>query len=74
MREPHEVEATVDRSLCVGSGPCFVLAPHAFGLDDSMKAVVLSAAEESARNLFSAARECPTQAIYLWRDGESLYP
>jgi ferredoxin len=74
MSEVHEVEATVDRALCVGSGPCFVLAPQAFGLDDNMKAVVLSTADESAQNLFAAAQECPTQAIFLWRRGESLYP
>ena len=39
----HEIAATVDRSLCVGSGPCFVLAPRAFELDHDMKAVVLNA-------------------------------
>jgi ferredoxin len=70
----HEIRATVDRALCVGSGPCFVLAPNAFGLDHDMKAVVLNAADESADCLFEAARECPTQAIYLWREGKSLYP
>lgn len=74
MRRVHDIGATVDRSLCVGSGPCFVLAPHAFGLDQSMKAEVLEPEEESAENLVAAARECPTQAIYLWRKGASIYP
>ena len=61
-------------SLCVGSGPCFVLAPCAFGLDESMKAVVLNTKDESEESLLAAASECPTQAIYLWRKGETLYP
>ena len=74
VSETHDVEATVDRSLCVGSGPCFVLAPRAFGLDESMKAVVLNTRDESEESLLAAACECPTQAIYLWRKGESLYP
>lgn len=70
----HGIHASVDRSLCVGSGPCFVLAPRAFGLDQNMKAEVLQPEEESEENLLAAAEECPTQAIYLWRNGESLYP
>ena len=74
MRRMHDIGATVDRSLCVGSGPCFVLAPHAFGLDESMKAEVLEPEQETEESLFAAAQECPTQAIYLWRNGESLYP
>jgi ferredoxin len=74
MTAMHDIQAAVDRSLCVGSGPCFVLAPRAFGLDDSMKAVVLNPEDESEDRLLAAAEECPTQAIYLSRDGVSLYP
>jgi ferredoxin len=74
MGKTHGVCVTIDRSLCVGSGPCFVLAPRAFQLDDSMKALVLEPEDESEDRLFAAAEECPTQAIYLSRDGISLYP
>ncbi len=74
MQKIHGIHATIDRSLCVGSGPCFVLAPQAFGLDQSMKAEVLEPEEESEERLLAAAQECPTQAIYLWRNGDSLYP
>lgn len=70
----HGIEAAIDRSLCVGSGPCFVLAPRAFALDDVMKATVLDPEAESEATLLEAARECPTQAIYLSRRGRSLYP
>lgn len=74
MSEPHRVQPSVDRALCVGSGPCFVIAPRAFALDDSMKAVVLDPAAESREALLDAARECPTAAIYLSEDGAPLYP
>jgi len=74
MPASGEVEAAVDRALCVGSGPCFVLAPGAFALDDAMKAIVLDPAAENPETLFEAARECPTQAIYLSRDGRPIYP
>lgn len=74
MREHHEIEAAVDRALCVGSGPCFVLAPRAFSLDESMKAVVLDPGAESEDALMAAARECPAQAIFLSRRGRPIYP
>jgi ferredoxin len=72
--EAVSFEVAVDRALCVGSGPCFVLAPRAFALDDSMKAVVLDPGAESQETLLAAARECPTQAIYLSRNGRPVYP
>lgn len=74
MRERHQIEAAVDRSLCIGSGPCFVIAPRAFALDDSMKASVLRPEDETEESLLAAASECPTQAIYLSRRGDPLYP
>lgn len=74
MIDGHEIEVAIDRSLCVGSGPCFVIAPRAFALDDAMKAIVLAPNEESEEALLDAAQECPTQAIYLSRRGEPIYP
>jgi ferredoxin len=70
----HEIEVVIDRALCVGSGPCFVLAPRAFTLDQTMKATVLDPSAESEEVLLDAARECPTQAIYVSRQGKPLYP
>jgi ferredoxin len=72
--EDHGVEISIDRSLCVGSGPCFVLAPRAFALDDDMKAIVLDPSEETEERLIEAATECPTQAIYLSKRGDPVYP
>jgi ferredoxin len=70
----HGIDGSIDRAVCVGSGPCFVIAPGAFALDQDMKAVVLDPSSESEERLLAAASECPTQAIYLSRDGSSIYP
>ena len=70
----HEIEAAVDRSLCVGSGPCFVIAPGAFALDEDMKAFVVDPDSETEDRLIEAAQQCPTAAIYLSRQGKSLFP
>ena len=74
MNEDHGISAWVDHDLCVGSGPCFTIAPGAFGLDENMKAIVLDPGVETAEALEQAARECPTQAIFLFRGRESVYP
>ena len=74
MDDTSRIEAWVDRDLCVGSGPCFVIAPRAFALDGSMKAVVLETDLEPIERLLEAAAECPTQAIFLSRGVLPLYP
>lgn len=74
MGERHGISAAVDRALCVGNGVCVALAPAAFSLDQNMKAVVVDPEGESESSLLAAAEACPTQAIYLSAEGESLYP
>ncbi|HLJ65945.1 MAG TPA: ferredoxin [Chloroflexota bacterium] len=74
MRNDHRIRVSIDRSACVGSGPCFVIAPRAFELDESAKARVLEPEDETRDMLLAAAEECPTQAIYLSEDGRPLYP
>jgi ferredoxin len=70
----HGIDGSIDRAVCVGSGPCFVIAPGAFALDQDMKAVVLDTSSESEERLLEAAAECPTQAIYLSKNGSRIYP
>jgi ferredoxin len=74
MGEAHGITVSIDRDLCVGNGICAALAPLAFALDDTMKAVTVDPDAEPEENLFMAAESCPTQAIYLSADGESVYP
>lgn len=74
MGEEHNLTVAVDRETCIGNGVCVALAPAAFALDQSMKAVVLNPAGETYDTLFAAAESCPVQAIYLSSDGEAVYP
>jgi ferredoxin len=74
MVDSHGIHATVDRAQCIGNGVCLALAPAAFTLDASMKAVVLDPGAESEEALLAAAESCPTQAIYLSIEGKALYP
>lgn len=66
------LEVAVDRDLCIGSGNCVYGAPGVFDLDDDEVAFVVDpdAAPEDA--ILSAARRCPSHAITVRRDGESL--
>jgi ferredoxin len=74
MGEEHGIRAAVDRGQCIGNGVCVALAPRAFALDASMKAIVLDTGEETEQTLLAAAESCPTQAIYLSVEGGALYP
>jgi len=64
----------VDRAVCIGSAQCVVVAPRAFALDDSMKAIVLDPQAESLDNILEAADICPTRAIYVFQGTISLFP
>ena len=74
MPESGPLNVAIDRSACKGSGPCFVLAPGTFALDDTMIAICLDPGAEPEEKLLAAAEQCPTQAIYLSRGDISLYP
>lgn len=74
MGDEHSVTVAVDRDTCIGNGVCVALAPRAFGLDASMKAVILEPADETFEALLAAAESCPVQAIYLSSSGDAVYP
>ncbi len=67
----------IDPDRCVGYGRCAVLAPGIITIDgDTNKAVYDEGEGESAdpKQLFAAARACPTQAIMIEQFGRRLYP
>lgn len=68
------IEITVDRSTCMGSGNCQFWAPHVFDLDDEGIATVVDPAGDPEDKVVLAARGCPTQAISVSRDGAPLAP
>jgi ferredoxin len=74
VAQNETILAAVDRAQCIGNGVCVALAPRAFRLDESMKAIVMCPEDEPESSLLAAAEACPTQAIYLSVDGHPLYP
>jgi ferredoxin len=67
-------EVSIDGELCIGSATCVITAPEAFVLDaDGIATVVPAAAATlSDDELLDIARNCPSGAITLRRDGEPV--
>ena len=67
MTTPPRV--TIDPGLCIGSGDCVRLAPHAFRIDESrgVSTPLPGAATADEELLAEAAFNCPTHAIELAR-------
>jgi ferredoxin len=68
------INVAIDRAECIGTGQCVAVAPRAFRVDETMKAVVLDPAAESLDNILEAAQICPTRAIYVSQGRYSLFP
>jgi ferredoxin len=66
------LEIRVDGSKCMGSGNCAFWAPATFDLGDDGIAVVLDAGGDPEDRVINAAKGCPTQAIFVTKDGRLL--
>lgn len=66
------LEIEIDRDKCMGSGNCSFWAPGVFDLDDEGISVVLDPTAAPEDKIILAAQGCPTQAISVVRDGETL--
>ncbi len=65
----------VNRDLCIGAGPCIEAAPNVFRLDEESRAVVIDPVGDAEDDIFIAAEDCPTSAIFLYdANGRQLYP
>ena len=70
----NEIQVTVDRSLCIGSGDCVDTAPNVFQLDEEDKAVVVDPDGASVDEVIQAAGNCPVSAIFVVGEEGDLYP
>ena len=70
----NQIEVTVDRSLCIGSGDCVDTAPNVFQLDEEDKAVVVDPDGASVDEIVQAAGNCPVSAIFVVGEVGDLYP
>jgi ferredoxin len=66
------LDVDIDRDVCMGSGNCVFKARGAFALDDDGIATVVDATGAPEDDVIAAARQCPTGAITVRRDGVPL--
>ncbi len=66
------MEIDIDRDACMGSGNCVYTAPGVFELDDDSIARVVDPEASPDEAILTAARQCPTHAITVRRDGDAL--
>lgn len=69
---PMGLEVEVDRDVCMGSGNCVYAAPGVFDLDHDSVAFVVDPSGSAEDKVVVAARNCPTHAITVRRDGVTL--
>ena len=69
-----EVQITVDRALCIGSGDCVDTAPDVFRLDEQDKAVVIDPQGAPLDDVLEAAGNCPVTAIFVVGESGDLFP
>jgi ferredoxin len=63
----------IDRDLCIGAQNCVRWAPSVFTIDDEgLACVIADDPEPWAAQVVEAARDCPTNAILVTRDGASI--
>jgi ferredoxin len=66
------LEIDIDHNACMGSGNCVYTAPGVFALDDDSIAYVVDPDASPEEAVLTAARQCPTHAITVRRDGKEL--
>ncbi len=69
-------QVTVDLSLCIGAGPCAIMASKTFGIRDSDgKAIIIDPEGDDFKSVLDAARSCPVNAIILKdKNGKQIHP
>ncbi len=67
-----DLDVVIDSDVCMGSGNCISTAPGVFDLDDDSVAFVVDPSASPEDTVVAAARNCPTHAITVRRNGVSL--
>jgi ferredoxin len=67
-----DLDVEIDRDVCMGSGNCVYEAPGVFDLDGDSVAFVVDPGASPEEQIVAAARQCPTHAISIRRNGASL--
>ncbi|MFO0704997.1 MAG: ferredoxin [Candidatus Andersenbacteria bacterium] len=69
-----DLRVVVLHSRCIGAAICVKEAAGSFVLNDKNKALVSDLTKNRGEVILNAARNCPTQAIYLYRGSKQIWP
>jgi len=69
-----DLEIVVLHSRCIGAAVCVYEARGSFKLNPEKKALVTDLEANTEEVLMNAARNCPTQAIYIYRNKKQVWP
>ena len=69
-----DLEVVVLESRCIGAAVCVAEAAGSFALDDKKRAVVTDLSKNKQSVLVNAARNCPTQAIFIYKNKKQIWP
>jgi len=69
-----DLEVVVLHTRCIGAAVCVHEALGSFKLNDKKKALVTDLSVNPESVILNAARNCPTQAIMVYKAGKQIWP
>ena len=69
-----DLEVVVLHSRCIGAAVCTHEALGSFVLNQKRKALVKDLSANPEKVILNAARNCPTQAIMVYKAGKQIWP
>lgn len=70
-----DVDVTIEREMCIGSGACVKVAPELYEIDDeSLVAFRADAQDPGEKVVVESAQVCPVEALIVKKNGEQIVP
>jgi ferredoxin len=70
----NDIEVVVLQTRCIGASVCVYEARGSFKLNAMRKAVVTDLSKNPSETILNAARNCPTQAIMIYKNKKQIWP
>ncbi|OGC45106.1 hypothetical protein A2V49_02265 [candidate division WWE3 bacterium RBG_19FT_COMBO_34_6] len=71
----QKIKIKIITEKCISAAVCLIQAPGTFDLDDNQIAYVKEGTWDELKNIFKAAKACPTNAIIIEDlNGNTLWP
>lgn len=74
QKKVGDLEVSVLHSRCIGAAVCVHEALGSFRLNDKKKALITDLSKNPEEVILNAARNCPTQAIFVYKAGKQIWP